>query len=245
MDDVKEIAKPSFRLVRDSEHYYFHEKVLQVITSSIAKEYKIEHLRFDYEKMFKREEKAFLRNRGFEETKEIQAADKKRDELFCFIKRTIELMKYNPETEMKIFWDILDKGLNPYKNAHRKSFEENTELITLFIQEMKKEEYAEAVEMLDLEKVFDLLEDANRKCGILYNERLSSKEKRTKEDKIRLLRPRVDKAFFAIIKVINAIYLVSYLVTKEESIVKQIGDVVDKINGYTAELQQNIKGRRE
>lgn len=244
MENIKEIKKPSFRLVRDAEHYHYHENVLKAITVQIAKEYKMEDLRLLYEKLFKREENVFMRNRAFEETKDIQAADKKRDELFCFIKRTIELMRYNPDPQIKAHWNVLDNGLNPYRNAHRKSFLENTTMITLFIEEMSKEQYAEALKALDLVKIFDLLGDANKKCEDLYNERLNSKQKREGEDKMRDVRPEVDKVFFNIIKFINAVYLVSVKITKEDQVLKEIGDIIDKINVHTKGLMSNIKERR-
>lgn len=244
MENVKEIKKPSFRLVRDAEHYHYHDNVLKAITPITAKEYKMESLRYSYEKLFKREESAFMRDRAFEETKEIQAADKKRDELFCFIKRTIELMKYNPDASIKAYWSVLDEGMSPYKNAHRKSFVENTTMVTLFIEEMKKEQYGEALKSLDLVKVFDLLHDANAKCEDLYNERLSAKQKRNEEEKMRNIRPRVDKVFFDIIKFINAIYLVSHEITKEDQVLQEIGVIIDKVNVHTQKLMASIKERR-
>lgn len=244
IENVKEIKKPSFRLVRDSEHYTYHENVLKAISPIIAKEYKMESLRYQYEKLFDREENAFMRDRAFEETKEIQAADKKRDELFCFIKRTIELMKYNPDPTIKSHWGVLDAGIDPYRNAHRKSFLENTTMITLFLKEMKKEQYANALATLDLSKIFDLLEGANRKCEALYNERLNAKQKRNDEDKMRSVRPQVDKVFFEMIKFINAIYLVSHEITKEEQVLEEMGQIIDAINGHTKTMMKNIKERR-
>lgn len=244
MEKLKEIARPSFRLVRDGEHYEYHLQVLRSVTPIIAKEYKMEELRLVYERYFKREEAAYMRDRAFEETKELQAADRKRDELFCFIKRTIEIMKYNPDSSVKAFWEDLDSGLGPYRNAHRKSFIENTTSVSLFLEEMAKDKYIPALENLDLLKVFDLLREANDKCYQLYNERLSKKEKRSKEDKMRSLRPKVDDAFSELIKFINAIYLVSYQITKEESVINEMGTLIDKINEITRQMQQSIVQRR-
>ncbi|GEM_PF-3423660 len=244
MERVKEIIRPSFRLVRDGEHYDYHSRILATVTPMMAKEYKMEELRLVYEKYFKREEYAYMRNRAFEETKEIQAADQKRDELFCFIKRTIEIMRYNPDSTIRASWEELDGGLEPYRNAHRKSFLENTTMISLFIEEMEKEKYTHALQNLDLFRVFDLLKDANEKCYQLYNERQSKKEKRSKEDKMRNIRPQVDLAYFEFIKFINAIYLVSYQITKEQQVITEMGKVIDQINAYTKQMQDNILQRR-
>jgi hypothetical protein len=244
MKNIKEILKPSFRLFRDNEHYEYHNEVLKFITPVLTKEYKLESERFDYEKLFKKEEKAYMRDRAFEETKEIQAADKKRDELFCFIKRTIELIKFNPDAEIKVHWVLLDQGLSSYRNAHRKSFLENTILVTEFINEMSQDKYAKPLETLDLQKVFILLKEANDKCENLYNERLNAKEKRDKEEKIRKIRPDVDKRFFFLIKCLNSIYLVNEIIMKDMQIQTEIGYVIDNMNVLTSGFKTNIKERR-
>ncbi|MDR0428984.1 MAG: DUF6261 family protein [Tannerellaceae bacterium] len=244
MEKMKEISRPSFRLVRDGEHYDYHSNVLSVVTPVIAKEYKMEEIRLVYERFFKREDEAFSRNRGFEETKEIQVANKKRDEFFLFIKRTIENMRFHPDPTIKAYWQQLYEGLDPYKNAHRTSYLENTALIFSFIEEMKKEEYRETLKNLDLLLVIDKLKEANNKCEQLYNERLNEKVKRSKEEKMRLIRPQVDKAFFELIKFINAIYLVSYQITKEEQVINEMSALIDKINVYTKEMQRTIVERR-
>jgi hypothetical protein len=233
---VKEINKPSFRLVRNAGHFAYHSAVLKAVTPIIAKEYKMEDLRLTYERLLEKEEEAFMRHRSFEETKEIQAADRKRDELFCFIKRFIENMKYNPDPELKACADILNQALILYRNAHRKSFEENTEMVDLFIAEVGKDEYANALDRLDLHKSLSLLKEANTKFAALYHERSDKKRQRSREDKMKQLRPLVDQAFLEIIKFINAIYLVSHEITKEEQVIDELGQIIDEINGCREKL---------
>lgn len=245
MEKVKEIARPSFRLVRDGEHFDYHSKVLNAISPIIAKEYKMEEIRLIYERAFKREDEAYSRNRGFEETKEIQVANKKRDEFFLFIKRTIENMRFHPDTTIKAYYQQLYEGLEPFKNAHRTSYLENTALIFSFIEEMRKEEYRETLKNLDLLMVIDKLKEANTKCEQLYGERLNEKVKRSKEEKMRIIRPQVDQAFFNLIKFINAIYLVSFQITKEEQVINEIGALIDKVNVHTKNMQSTIVQRRK
>jgi len=245
MEKVKEIERPSFRLVRDGEHYDYHSEILELISPVIAKEYNMEEQRLVYERLFKKEDEAYSRNRGFEETKDIQIASKKRDEFFLFIKRTIENMRFHPDTTIKAYWQELYEGLEPYKNAHRASSMENTALIFSFIEEMNKEKYREILKNLDLLLVIDKLKEANNKCNQLHNERLNEKQKRSKEEKMRRIRPEVDLAFFEVIKFINAIYLVSCQITKEEQVIQEIGKLIDKINVCTKSMQDAIVKRRQ
>ncbi|MDR1402680.1 MAG: DUF6261 family protein [Tannerellaceae bacterium] len=245
MEKVKEISRPSFRLVRDGEHYEYHAGILQIVSPIIAKEYKMEKQRLVYERLFRKEDDAYSRNRGFEETKDIQVANKKRDEFFVFIKRTIENMRFHPDTTIKLYWQGLYEGLDPYKNAHRANAIENTDLIFSFIEEMNQEKYQEILKKLDLLLVIDKLKEANNKCNQLYGERLNEKHKRNKEEKMRNIRPLVDDAYFELMKFINAIFLVSCQISKEEQVIQEIGDLIDKINVRTKSMQDFIIKRRQ
>ena len=245
MKKIKEIARPSFRLVRNSEHYNYHANVLKTITPIIAKNYSMEDHRLAYEKLFRKESEAFTRNRAFEETKEIQAADQKRDELFFFIKRFIENMKYNPDPVLKSAGRNLDEALEPYRNAHRKSFQENTQLIDSFVKQMgENESRFKALEHLDLIRPLELLKVANENFRAIYNERSAKRRQRNMKDKLKQLRPQVDQAFFEVVKFINAGYLVSHEITKEKQVIDELGDIIDKMNGYTTEMLDAIVQRR-
>jgi glutamate synthase domain-containing protein 2 len=245
MKKIKEITRPSFRLVRNSEHYNYHVNVLETITPIIAKNYNMEDHRFAYEKLFRKEDEAFTRNRAFEETKDIQAADQKRDELFFFIKRFIENMKYNPDPQLKAAGINLDEALEPYRNAHRKSFQENTVLIDSFIKEMEDSEKCfKSLEYLDLIKPLELLKVANESFRSLYHERSKKRHQRNMKDKLKQLRPQVDQAFFEVVKFVNAVYLVSCEITKEKQVIDELGGIIDRINGFTAEMMESIARRR-
>jgi glutamate synthase domain-containing protein 2 len=245
MKKIKEITRPSFRLVRNSEHYNYHVNVLKTITPIIAKNYNMEDHRFAYEKLFRKEDEAFTRNRAFEETKDIQIADQKRDELFFFIKRFIENMKYNPDPQLKAAGINLDEALEPYRNAHRKSFQENTLLIDSFVKEMEENEVRfKSLEHLDLIRPLELLKAANESFRTLYNERSKKRHQRNMKEKLKQLRPQVDQAFFEVVKFINAVYLVSCEITKEKQVMEELEDIIDKINAFTMEMLDSIAKRR-
>jgi hypothetical protein len=245
MKKIKEITRPSFRLVRNSEHYNYHVNVLKTITPFVAKNYNMEDQRFSYERIFRKEDEAFTRNRAFEETKDIQAADQKRDELFYFIKRFIENMNYNPDPVLKAAGRSLDEALEPYRNAHRKSFQENTVLIDSFVKELEENEICfKALQHLDLMRPLELLKTANESFRMLYNERSQKRHQRSMKDKLKQLRPQVDQAFFEVVKFVNAVYLVSHEITKDKQVVEELGAIIDIINTYTVQMQDAIALRR-
>jgi hypothetical protein len=245
MKKIKEITRPSFRLVRNAEHYNYHTNVLKAITPIMAKNYNMEDHRLAYEKLFKKEDEAFTRNRAFEETKDIQGADQKRDELFFFIKRFIENMRYNPDPVLKAAGRNLDEVLEPYRNAHRKSFQENTAMIDFFVKEMEENESRfKALEHLDLIRPLELLKAANESFRTLFNERSAKRHQRNMKDKLKQLRPQVDQAFFEVVKFVNAVYLVSHEITKEKQVIGELEGIIDSINGYTTEMLDTITKRR-
>jgi hypothetical protein len=245
MKKIKEITRPSFRLVRNSEHYNYHVNVLKTITPLVAKNYNMEDHRFSYEKLFRKEDEAFTRNRAFEETKDIQAADQKRDELFYFMKRFIENMKYNPDPALKTAGRSLDEVLEPYRNAHRKSFQENTVMIDSFVKDLEENETCfKALQQLDLIRPLELLKTANESFRMLYVERSQKRHQRNMKDKLKQLRPQVDQAFFEVLKFVNAVYLVSHEITKEKQVIEELEAIIDTINGYTEQMMDAIAQRR-
>ncbi|GHV47773.1 hypothetical protein FACS1894181_01920 [Bacteroidia bacterium] len=232
-------------MVRNSEHYNYHTNVLNIVTPIIAKNYNMEDHRFAYEKLFKKEDEAYTRKRAFEETKDIQAANQKRDEVFFFIRRFIDNMKYNPDPVMKNAGKILDDTIEPYRNAHRKSFQENTSMVDSFVKEVEGSSVLfKALEHLDLVRSLELLKTANDSFRKLFNERSAKRHQRSMKDKLKQLRPQVDQAFFEVVKFINAVYLVSHEITKEKQVIDELGGIIDKINDYSAEMLDNIAKRR-
>jgi hypothetical protein len=245
MKKIKEIARPSFRLVRNLEHYNYHKQVLNAVTPFLAKSYHMEDQRLAYERLFKKEDEAIGRDRAFGETKDIQAADHKREELFLFIKRFIENMRYNPDTALKSAGQSLGEALDPYRNASRKSFQENTQLMDAFVKRIEDEPILfQAMELLDLVRPLEMLKSANDHCRELYNERSVKRQERGLKDKLKELRPQVDQAFFELIKFINAVYLVSLEVTKEQAVVEELEQVIDAVNDFTTQMLDGIAERR-
>jgi hypothetical protein len=246
MKKIKEIVRPSFRLVRNSEHHEYHSRVLAVITPMVAKSYSMEDQRLSYEKLFKKEDDAFSRDRAFEETKDIQAADRKRDELFFFIKRFIENMRYNPDPALRSAGRDLDEVLSPYRNAHRKSFKDNTIMVESFVKRIEDEpKLFHAMEFMDLVRPLEMLKAANDTFRELLEGRSEKRLQRNMNDKLKELRPQVDQAFFEVIKFINAVYLVSHEVSKDYQVSSELSSIIDSINESTKQMLDSVMERRE
>jgi hypothetical protein len=245
MYKIKEIVRPSFRSVVNSEHHSYHANIFDILTFAIVEKYNMGNYFRVYELLFKKEKEAFTRTRYFEETKEIKISVTKRDEVFCFIRRIIESMSYNPDAELKNAAKILNNVLEPYRYANRKAYQENISQITAFINELEgNETLLKAIKLLNLIRPLEILKTANKSFKELHNERSSKRYLRLTQDTLRQLRPQVDNAFFEVIKFINAIYLVNHEITKEKTIADELGIVIDNINGFTADMMNTISKRK-
>lgn len=147
---MKEILKSNLNNARNAEHFQFHADVLSVLTAEIAQTQNIGALRETYASLFADEDNAFIQNQAYEATKEIEEKDRTRDELFLYIKQTIESNLRCPLADKKAAAVKLEFALNPYRSASSRPYAENTAQITNFVGDMQSAEYAPYVATLGL-----------------------------------------------------------------------------------------------
>lgn len=123
---MKEILKANLNNARNAEHYQFHSDVLSIVTVEVATAQKIEGLRSEYAALFDKENTAFIQNRAYESTKEVEAKDRVRDELFLYVKQTVDSNLYCPVATKKAAAEKLSFAMKPYRSANSKAFAENT-----------------------------------------------------------------------------------------------------------------------
>ena len=144
---MKEILKANLNNARNAEHYQFHSDVLSIVTVEVATAQKIEGLRSEYAALFDKENTAFIQNRAYESTKEVEAKDRVRDELFLYVKQTVDSNLYCPVATKKAAAEKLSFAMKPYRSAHSKAFAENTAQVTNLVADFHSETYAEYVEL--------------------------------------------------------------------------------------------------
>ena len=127
---MKEILKANLNNARNAEHYQFHSDVLSIVTEEVAAAQKIESLRSEYVALFEKENAAFIQNRAYESTKDVEAKDRERDDLFLYIKQTVDSNLYCPVANKKAAAEKLSFAMKPYRSANTKAFAENTAQVT-------------------------------------------------------------------------------------------------------------------
>lgn len=240
---MKEILKANLNNARNAEHYQFHADVLSVFTEQMATEHKIESLRADYAALFQKENTAFIQNKAYEATKEIEAKDRERDELFLYVKQTIDSNLYCPVADKKAAAQRLQFVLKPYRSANTRPFAENTAQVSNFVEDMQLEENTAYVTALGLAEVITQLKAANDAFNAVYMGRSGEKLTRASNENMKSIRPKVDEAYRTMASAINALYQVNELVTKAPAVSQSLGQAIDSINALVLQLQQTLSMR--
>ena len=240
---MKEILKANLNNARNAEHYQFHSDVLSIVTVEVATAQKIDGLRSEYAALFDKENTAFIQNRAYESTKEVEAKDRVRDDLFLYIKQTVDSNLYCPVATKKAAAEKLAYVMKPYRSANSKAFAENTAQVTNLVADFQSEANAGYVELLGLTDAVEQLKTANNEFNAIYMGRSGEKLVRASTENMKSIRPKVDTAYRSLASAINALYQVNSLVTRSESTEAELGSLIDGVNGLIVQLHQTLSIR--
>lgn len=240
---MKEILKANLNNARNAEHYQFHSDVLSIVTEEVAAAQKIDSLRFEYAALFDKENTAFIQNRAYESTKEVEAKDRVRDDLFLYIKQTVDSNLYCPVATKKAAAEKLAYVMKPYRSANSKAFAENTAQVTNLVADFQSEANAGYVELLGLTEAVDQLKTANNEFNAVYMGRSGEKLVRASTENMKSIRPKVDTAFRSLSSAINALYQVNSLITRSDATETELGGLIDGVNALIVQLHQTLSLR--
>ena len=240
---MKEILKVNLNNARNAEHYQFHSDVLSIVTAEVAAAQKIDSLRSDYVALFDKENTAFIQNRAYESTKEIEAKDRERDDLFLYVKQTVDSNLYCPVATKKAAAEKLAFAMKPYRSANSKAFAENTAQVTNLVLDFQSEAYAGYVEQLGLTEAVAQLQTVNDEFNAVYMGRSGEKLVRASSENMKSIRPKVDAAYRTLASAVNALYQVNSLITRSANTETELGGVIDGVNALIVQLHQTLSLR--
>lgn len=238
---MKEInLKFDLSRARNAEHYQLHDDILRTVTTDFATAQGIAPLREKYQALFDTENTCYLQNRSYQNTTEIETADKKRDDYFLYISQTVTTGKYCPIEAKKEAAIRLGYIMEPYKDAPRMNYASNTAAIKDFVLKVSEPQYADAVTALGLSDAIAALNEANEAFNTLYSSRSSELLSRNTSESMKAIRPQVDAAYRELASAINALYQVNALVAKSKETEQTIGTVIDSVNALIIQLQKTL-----
>lgn len=229
-----------FTRPRNAEHYQLHSDLLVAIPADFATTMGIAPLREEYQRLFDEENDCYLRNVAYQDTPEVEAKDKRRDELFLYVSQTITAATLCPVEATAEAASRLAYHLAPYRGAPRLNYASNTAAVADFVLKMCETANAADMATLGLTSAIDALEGANNDFNQIYAGRSSELLVRSTSETMKSIRPKVDTAYKALASAINALYQVNELVTKEAAKRAVIGVVIDQVNSIFVQLQNTL-----
>lgn len=229
-----------FTRPRNPEHYQMHHDMLEVITVEFVTAFGIAALREEYQRLFDIENDCYLRNAAYQDTPELQAADRKRDDLFLYCSQTISTAELSPIEATSQAGKRLSYQLTPYKNAPRLAYASNTAAVTDFVGKMRETTNAADITTLGLTAAIEALDEANKEFNRIYSGRSTELLTRSTSENMKSIRSQVDEAFKAVASAINAFYQVNELVAKDTEKARTLGTVIDSINAVLFQLQATL-----
>lgn len=241
---MKEIVAANLNNARNAEHFQFHANVLTFATSALAVELKIETLQKTYADLFKREDDLYMQTRAYEETQAMNEKDRERDDLFIYIKQVVAAMLYSPVPEKKIAAQKIEFQMRPYKDAASKPAAENTAQVTNCLQVLESDANTAYITALGLTDVLPLLKQANNEFNELYVNRSDVKLGRVSNDNLKSVRSQTDEAYRAMVKAINALWLVNETITHDAAQAAKLGGLIDNINALIVQFSETLSRRK-
>lgn len=225
---------------RNAEHYQFHTDMLNIVSEEFADEHGIAPQRTVYKQLLDIENECYLRNRTYKDTAAVEAADRKRDDLFLYVSQTITTGKICPIESKRQAAVELDYLVEPYRNAPRLNYASNTAAVSDFIEKIRQSQYTDYVTALGLDEALTALDAANKEFNTIYTGRSAETLSRATSETMKSARPRTDKAYRETVLAINALYRVNFLITNDVNKETALGMVIDQVNALIIQLQQTL-----
>ena len=230
----------SFHPARNAEHYQLHSDLLAAIPTSFAEAMTLAPLRADYQRLFDIENDCYLRNASYQDTPEVEAKDRCRDDRFAYVAQRITTARLSPVDAEAQAAARLAYPLAPYRDAARLNYSSNTAAVADFVQKMREPDHAADIATLGLTAAIDALDTANNDFNLTYTGRSAELLTRATSETMKTIRPQVDAAFKSLASAINALYQVNELVTRDASRQTEIGAVIDRANALLIQLQSTL-----
>lgn len=234
------IVDSVLRRARNAEHYQAHSDLLEVITPQFVADFSIAALREEYQRLYDIENDCYLRNAAYQDTPELQTADRKRDDLFHYCTQTITTAELSPVEAVAKAGKRMVYVLAPYKGAARLTYASNTAEITDFVQKMRETANAADITTLGLTVAIDALDEANKEFNRIYTKRSFELLTRSTSENMKSIRMQVDEAFRTIASAISSLYQVNELITKDAEKGRTLEGMIDSINAILYQLQTTL-----
>jgi hypothetical protein len=199
--------------------------------------------------LFEQEDIIFKKSAKSSETKYIDEANRYRRDLFYMVKRRVSSAALSFDADDREAAERLTEIVDNYKAIGTATMVEVSALITNMVQDLNKPRYTDALTKLGLLAVAGKLEEANERFRELYLERAQNLETAEQAGTMKVIRPKVDKAFSMFTEGLDAIYAAGVIsgkdVTEAGKLIDHINSVIDQFERALAHRGRSVGGKKE
>ncbi len=215
--------------MNNAEHDYFHRSCCEILAAQAGSITLIAPVVERYRNMYEQEDVAFKLSQRMEETKQLTELDELRDHDFADLKASIEFYLRSRVAEVKEAAEKINFVFDRYKDADKRAYAENTDLIINMLQDLRKEPYPQVVATLKLEEVLRSLENNNNAFDTVYKERALHQREYNETVKLADIRRQVDLQFAELVDQVNAIYMTVKLAGTDTAAIQTLESIITDI----------------
>lgn len=241
---MKKVLKIKYcSYARNSEHFQLYSFLLADFTEELARKHKLMQYWDAFRCSLERENNAYLQNQAYKETIQINKKNETCERLFRSFYLLIQSKKLGFDDEERKEADKLLYLLKPYSGASYKPHAEHIAMIKDLVNELESESYASTVEKLGLSKYVAELKNAMLEFESAYRKRSEEKLERSTINRMKIIRPVVEKTFDELSEVISVCYIMAAYIEKDMEKAMELEEVIDHLNSAINEFHSIILRR--
>lgn len=225
-------------LLNNAEHDYLHRTITGSLAESAAGIAFLAPAVTTYTTGYGHEDILFKLTQRMPETRSLEEYDELRDTDFIDFKMLIELGTRSRTPAVKAAAEKISFAIDRYKDAYRKAYGENTDLIINMLQDLSTEENVAALETLQATDLIASLQRNNNTFDELYRERSIRMHEMSDEGKLTLARRTVDESLVDLAEQTNALYLTTKMIGTDTDLIGKLERIITEIMAYIDQAER-------
>lgn len=241
---MSEVIKISTARAKNAQHAQMATDVLEKITQETANKLGFGTQWEAFSAKARLETKHFKPERKLLATSEVKRNDSERDHtlhLYRLIAKAYAI--HAQDKEKQAAGKVLTHLFKQARDAAKKDYASQTAMFTSLTKELRKEPYVLALKTLNLSSAPDDIDAANLKFNQTYAKRSGAAQERAMYN-TQQLRKETDAALRELTKVINALFAVNELITRDDETRAALQQIIDDLNAIFYRFRKTVKSNR-
>lgn len=226
------------RYLANAEHDYLHRNISRILTKKGSDIDLIKPIRTRYQTAYNEEDIFFKQSQYMFETKSLEEYDAERDRDFLDFKMLLELSSRSKKEEVQKAYSKINFVFNRYKDAYKKAYDQNTDLIINLLQSLEDEENVEALALLGATDLVASLKENNDAFDRLYQERTLREYEYDGTGRFKEIRQKVDEEFMELADQINSLYKAIIMMGSDPPLGEKLEVLIIEISSFIRKAEK-------